>query len=310
FLFLDGKATVLTNEIEKDRLLEEELCGLPVEVDSIPWAAERVHLLKEYAGGRRVLTDLPVPNMPDLGPDFWKLTHELTEAEVRRYRFVGAATGRALQKTCKELKPGMEEFEIAARLAANCNAAGVLPVVILIAADERIRKFRHPLPTGKKFEKTAMLVVCGKKHGLIASCTRMVHAGDIPAELHELYGKCLLVDATLNISTKPGEKVGGIFQKAKDAYRSVGFDYEWEKHHQGGPTGYQTRYFLADEASGHIVVPNSAYAWNPSITGVKSEDTLLVGPDRNEFVTQASDWPTVELEAGDFSIERPDILVI
>ncbi|MFH1537447.1 MAG: peptidase M24, partial [bacterium] len=47
FLFLDGKATVLTNEIEKDRLLEEELCGLPVEVDSIPWAAERVHLLKE-----------------------------------------------------------------------------------------------------------------------------------------------------------------------------------------------------------------------------------------------------------------------
>lgn len=310
FLFLDGKATVLTNEIEKNRLLEEELGGLPVEVDSIPWAAERAHLLREYASGRRVLTDLPVANMPGLGPDFWKVTHELTEAELRRYRLVGAATGRALQKACKEIKPGMAEYEIAGRLAADCNAAGVLPVVILVAVDERIRKFRHPLPTGKKFERVAMLVVCGRRNGLIASCTRMVHAGEIPADLHELYGKCVLVDVTFNVGTTVGARVGDIFLKAKETYSSLGFGYEWEKHHQGGPTGYQTRYFLADEASGHVVAPNTAYAWNPSITGVKSEDTLLVTPGRNELITQAPDWPTIELESGEFTIERPDIFVI
>lgn len=309
-LWLEGRPTVITNDIEKARMIEEELPDLPVDVDCIPWAADRVSLIKDYISGKKVLSDTPLPNISLVDADFALMTSLLTDAEVARYRHLGSLTGRVIQKTCNELKPGMAETEIAGRLARNCWEFNLLPVVTLVAADDRLEKYRHPLPTQNKFEKVVMLVVCARSKGLIASCTRMVHVGEPPEDLQRKFGDCLLVDVILNTMTKPGARLDDVFLKAKEYYTRLGWPYEWEKHHQGGLTGYKTRYFLADEVSSHVVEANTAYAWNPSITGVKSEDTLLVLPERNEFLTQAPGWPTIELELGDFRIERPDILAI
>jgi antitoxin VapB len=51
-----------------------------------------------------------------------------------------------------------------------------------------------------------------------------------------------------------------------------------------------------------------AYAWNPSITGTKSEDTILVSEQENEVLTEIADWPAIEIPVGDLSIKRPAIL--
>jgi antitoxin VapB len=51
-----------------------------------------------------------------------------------------------------------------------------------------------------------------------------------------------------------------------------------------------------------------AYAWNPSITGTKSEDTMLVGDDGNEVITAMPGWPTIELKLDGKTIQRPAIL--
>jgi hypothetical protein len=54
---------------------------------------------------------------------------------------------------------------------------------------------------------------------------------------------------------------------------------EWKKHHQGGPTGYACREFTITPTTEGVIRSNQAYAWNPSITGAKCEDTTYLHED-------------------------------
>jgi hypothetical protein len=54
---------------------------------------------------------------------------------------------------------------------------------------------------------------------------------------------------------------------------------------------------------------NQPFAWNPSITGTKSEDTILATSTGPEIITPARDWPMVSVEGDDGAWQRPDILV-
>ncbi|HVR87234.1 MAG TPA: aminopeptidase P family protein, partial [Planctomycetota bacterium] len=63
------------------------------------------------------------------------------------------------------------------------------------------------------------------------------------------------------------------------------------------PMGYEGRDFKATPTETRKVVAKQLVGWNPSITGTKSEDTLL---STGEVLTAARDWPTVGA--------RPDIL--
>ncbi|MGH7176491.1 MAG: M24 family metallopeptidase, partial [Tepidisphaeraceae bacterium] len=118
-------------------------------------------------------------------------------------------------------------------------------------------------------------------------------------------------DAAINLATAPGATLGEMFGMIQRAYAESGFPNEWNLHHQGGPTGYATREALATPGSPLPVLANQAFAWNPSIAGTKSEDTILCGQSGIEFLTQPSkDWPTVEVERGGQVLQRPGILVV
>jgi hypothetical protein len=49
-------------------------------------------------------------------------------------------------------------------------------------------------------------------------------------------------------------------------------------------------------------------AWNPSITGVKSEDTVLVTDAGPEVLTRTGAWPQARVELDGGAVERPTIL--
>jgi antitoxin VapB len=110
-------------------------------------------------------------------------------------------------------------------------------------------------------------------------------------------------------ATRPGNNVHDVFQIGKDAYAKVGFAGEWQLHHQGGPAGYDPREIIITDAADVPVGIGQAYAWNPSITGTKSEDTILVGEHANQVISVIPDWPTISVEIDGQVIERPTILV-
>jgi antitoxin VapB len=211
------------------------------------------------------------------------------------------------------LQPGLSEWEIAGKLSLAVFERGLVPFVTLVAVDERIFKYRHPTPTDRKLDKYGMVVLCARKGGLVANCTRLVHFGPLSEELRQKQAACQRIDVAFNLSSKPGTAVRDVFSRAQQEYAAAGYPDEWQLHHQGGGTGYESRDFLGTPTSTEVVQDWQAFAWNPSITGIKTEDTVLVSRQKGaEVLTRPtnSKWPVDEVTIeGLGTMQRPSILI-
>jgi len=145
---------------------------------------------------------------------------------------------------------------------------------------------------------------------LVASATRFIHFGSLPSELEHRQEACAYVDATFNAATTTGSRVADVFQQGVNAYAEVGFPDEWRKHNQGGAAGYLSRDYDGTLTCDQIVLAEQGFAWNPSITGIKSEDTMIVHETGSEFLTVTGDWPSLTVMLGDQKWERPAILTV
>jgi Xaa-Pro dipeptidase len=85
-----------------------------------------------------------------------------------------------------------------------------------------------------------------------------------------------------------------LFRVAQDAYAAEGFPGEEQFHHQGGPTGYGEREWVATPDGTQTVVNHQAFAWNPSIRGGKAEDTVILRDDQIEWLTATPELPVIE----------------
>jgi len=296
--------------VERPRLLEEELAEQAVGEDISPWAGDALGpAVARVASGQKIASDVPLPGTSECASDIAALRASLTPNEVARYRALGRDVGEAIGEACMNLEPGMAEHEAAAALAAAHFRRGTQPIVVLVAADERLTKYRHPIPTGNEIKRVVMLVVCGRRHGLIVSSTRIVHFGPIPDDLRRKHNAAAAVDAAFIAATRPGTRIGDIFRAGMDAYAAQGYEDEWKLHHQGGPTGYAPRDYRATADTDDLVQRNQAFAWNPSITGTKSEDTIIAAPDGPEIISASPGFPTLTVTAAGLTFERADILV-
>ena len=138
---------VLASNIEATRLAAEELLAARgFAIRPGPWH-EPSSILAELARGLRLGADAPHPDAADLSDDFNRLRLRLTPAEGERFRLLGRACAQAMDAAIRQVRPGMTEYEIAGLLSDQTYAQGAVPIVNLIATDERVFRFRHPLPT-------------------------------------------------------------------------------------------------------------------------------------------------------------------
>ena len=153
-----------------------------------------------------------------------------------------------------------------------------------------------------------MLVACVRRHGLHVSLTRIVHFGSVPEELKDKHAACAMVDASFIFFSRPGEPCSEIFRRAKRIYQKTGYADQWRLHHQGGIIGYAPREVKATPDLPFPLKRHMALAWNPSITGTKSEDTILIDDDGFQFLTRTIRWPTLRIKVKGVEVRRPDIL--
>lgn len=312
-----GKRFVLANNIEIRRIIGEEVSKDLFDPIEYPWQGEKAvsGLVVEKARSvlestAKLASDIPTGLLPVIEHKIAQCRYQLTKDEVDRYRSLGKDTGCAARSVMERIEPGQTEVEIAAALQNELAAYNISSSVTLIAADERISKFRHPVPTATRWSKTLMLVTCAKRYGLIASLTRIVCAGGVPAELAEKTMAAALVNARLYAATRPEAIGAGLYKTAVDAYAEAGFPNEIDLHHQGGAIGYRTREWVAHPHSTDVVQSNQAFAWNPSITGTKIEDTIIVGESGFEMITRSPDFPTISVELAGREYHSTGILSI
>ena len=288
---------------------EEQLKKQGWEFHVHPWHRTS-EALQKLTKGLNLGSDGSFPGAQDLSNEITAERSRLDVNEQAKFRSLSALCAEAMDEAIQATKPGMSEFQIAATLSQAAQKRGVLPIVNLIATDERIYQFRHPLPTAKIMDRYAMLVLCGRQSGLVCSITRLIHFGALPDELQKKADAVAYIDAAMIAATRPGQTVSDVFQVTKQAYAKVGYADEWQLHHQGGPAGFDPREFIATDAVAVPVSVGQAYAWNPSITGCKSEDTILVGENKNEVLSVVEGWPMIPVEIDGQVIPRPAIKVV
>lgn len=277
------EAVAITQNIEAVRIAEEELDGLGIETVPVPWwepgAIDREAARR--AGGRSPVTD------EDLEADLVPLRSRLSRLDRHRLGELGAVGVAAVEGALGTVESGMTEHDLAAELLARL--AGVRAPVVLVAADERIARYRHPLPVGATISRRVMLVLVAERWGLHAAVTRFLEleppGGDLAARIEAV----ATVEQAFHEASQPGTTLGDVFAAGQRAYAEAGYPDEWRDHHQGGTIAYQGRESIATPGDATRIEAGMAFAWNPSIAGAKAEDTFILEADGSRrTVTRAA----------------------
>lgn len=276
--------------------VSEEQNPLGAEAVLVPWYESMEKALEQKIGGREFVSDSGVAGTENVQGELIDLRMKLSDSEIIKYREIGQECARIVEGVCKDAKVGMTEKEIEADLKCRCIKAGISPDCVLVGADERILKYRHPMPTDKKIEKSLMVVLGGEKYGLNISMTRFVYFEEISEEMKSRFGKTAKVFAHMQAMMREGLSYAEYFGKVKELYREVGYEEEWKMHHQGGPTGYGCREFVITPENEKCIHAGQAYAWNPTIQGTKCEETTFLTEEGIEIFTRTKDWPVIEVE--------------
>jgi Xaa-Pro dipeptidase len=304
----EGARYYLTTANEAPRLHDEEFGALDFDPVIFPWYANDTDQQALELARGQVASDTPIPGFAHA--HLYPLRASLQKSEITRFRWLGAQTGSAITEVLRNLRPGNTEYEMEAEVADELLHRGILPSVYLMAADERILKYKHAVARGKKIARYAMLNLCARKWGLTVSITRFAHFGLLPSELAEKFHAAAQVNAALLDATREGTTSAELFQAAKDAYAHEGFAGDEQLHHQGGATGYWEREWIATPEGKETVVNNQVFAWNPSIRGGKVEDTVLLHDGKIELLTPTPELPELESSAKGNSYPATGVLIL
>jgi hypothetical protein len=278
----DGDTAVVYSN-ERARLEAEELPD-DVAIIEVPWHEPLASALPR---GARVLQEAEV------AAELRAARAVLLPLELQHYRALGRDCAEVATAVLLSAHSDDRELDIAAALGAGLIARGIDPLVLLVAGRSRLGH-RHPLPTDAPLDDRAMVVVCGRRRGLIANLTRWVRFGPAVPEERDAEERIRAVEAAFLGATAPGATLGEVLERGSAAYGANGFDpAEWRNHHQGGAAGYNGRDPRATPGALDVVQVGQAFAWNPTAPGAKIEDTLLLTAEGFEVLTADDAWPTV-----------------
>lgn len=313
-LVTKDRPVLLLDNIENDRILEEELSDeilSEMQICTYNWWNDLERILLSEFNVHSLISDSR--NIGEvLSPALLlPLRLQLCSEEIDTYREIGAICDSVLHEQILGISPDLTETVVQARVASAFIERGLEPVLVLVFGEESAQRYRHNLPREIEIGSKAFVSVCVRKKGLIASATRSVLFGQ-NRDYEELHKKVSRIDALAIANSIPGIKLDNLFDLIKREYATAGFPEEWKKHHQGGLAGYNAREVFANQHSNHVLGSGSVVAWNPTITGVKSEDTVVVTTEGAEIFTfpRSTFWPELEYEINNIVIRRPDIVVI
>jgi Xaa-Pro aminopeptidase len=283
-LVTETAAFLITTNIEQPRLVAEEDLG-PFELHAVPWYSSGglAEVAESLADGQK-LAEAPA-----------SLRMPLVAGETERLTALGADCAQALEGAMRAWQPAERECDLAARIAAALEERLIFPSVLLVGGAERRRAFRHPVPSCAVTGRNVLAVVVGVRGGLNVACSRSASAGEPDPELAARHEAACAVEAAMITATRPGWRWVDVLRAGQAAYRAAGFDGEWREHVQGGPIGYLSREF--DVVPGtpggtEVIAAGTAFAWNPTVRGAKSEDTFVVSRSGAAVpVTNSADWP-------------------
>ena len=301
---------LVSHSMDGQRFIDEQVPGQGYELVTTYWhQASPEQKVLNLTRGMVVGADFALQGARQFGPELVDLHYPLTDLDIERCRWIGLTASRILAEVAHDLEPGVTEQEVAARLLYEYALAGMTIDVLIVGFDERIRRYRHPVPAENKLQRYALLHPAARRWGLHANVTRLVHFGEPPSDTRRAIDGAATIGGHVATMLAPGVLFADILTEQIRLYRVLGYSGEWMYHFQGGITGYT----LADPTrctdQGARVVDRQAYDYFITITGAKFEELTLLTEDGPELASAGPGWPVRTVQTPNGDIDVPDVLI-
>ncbi len=303
-LVTDDDAYVITKNIETERLKKEELPG-NLRVIEFEWFLDPNTAIKKIIDDQNVLFEAD----PEFASFLLNSRIKLSEYEIQRYAQVGEKSAIALERAMRKITPEMTELQGKGVIEHELANEGLDSLLVLVFGDESRTTYRHNLPRNVKIGKRCFGSICAKMYGLVISSTRTIEF-EKDEKFESQYMANMQVESEILDATYRANSMGQVFFEIEKSYSSHGYPDEWKLHHQGGIAGYKTREIVATPHMPFQISDGMAFAWNPTITGTKLEDTYVRTESGMKLlsVDENSKWPYYEVKINGRSYKRPQIL--
>jgi Xaa-Pro dipeptidase len=299
---------VLTDNVQSARVFEEELAGLGFQLKERPWHQDPSRVIGDLSYQKSMATDGHIRGLVNEFERLKALRRPMTTLERETLRNLGRTLTLAVEATCRNFMPGETEADVAGHLAHRLIREGVVPVELRVASDDRLARYRSPTFKAAEIQQRATITATGRRLGLCASVTRTVSFGNVDDYFRSCHTLASMIDATCIFFSRPREPISEIFRRARRIFEKFDHPHEWTLDYQGAIVGYSPRETLLLPDSSTPLQTGTALRWSPSIGAARSEDTVVIDARGFEVVTEAQNWPKVEVTVKGYSIPRPGIL--
>jgi Xaa-Pro aminopeptidase len=291
------------------RAMDEDLAGQGYEPILLPTFGKSVEEISlELATGRAAADD-ELDGAVNLGDQVVKLHEPYTSEEMERYQAIGVESGEVLREVAEWVEPGMTERQVLAHMWGMYLAHGFEGNCMFVGSDERIRRYRHPVPSDKPVEKAILLAPAISKWGLHVLNSRTVYFGNPPEDIQRRHLAVSTMQAAMVASSRPGVRLSSLLDLCLELFETLGYPEERNNHVHGGPTGYRVSYPERCRDPEAKVRENMALAWYLTVAGAKSEELLLVDEQGTRIWSVDPTWPKLQVEYKGNVVAVPDILI-
>lgn len=273
--------------------IEKEIFKGSFPVKTFSWIEGPGPNLQNLIKGKKVLSDFPLPNAVEDFNGIKRLRFQLSPEQEKIALDLSQKAAQLLEEGLKNLKAGLSEFQIQAEIRKPFDAENIALPVLLVAGDDNLKNYRHPLATAKIVSRKIMVVICAVFQGVEIAATRLRYFTPPTEEGKSLDEAAARINAEMIAATKAGAHAATLWQNMLSAYKNQGFEQEYFKHHQGGAIGFDSREWILRPNLDETVLENQLFAWNPTLEGTKSEETVLAGLSP-KLLTVTGNYPTLE----------------
>jgi antitoxin VapB len=301
---------LVSHAMDGRRFMDEQVAGQGYDLVTLFWhQGSPQGKILEQTRGMRVGADFPLPGARHYGPEIVDLHYPFSDLDLERCRWIGQTANRIVAQVAEQLEPGVSEQEVAAALLHRYAEEGLTIDVLIVGFDDRISRYRHPMPTGNVLQRYALLHPAARRWGLHCNLTRLVHWGEPPSDVKRAMDGAAAIGGHVARMLAPGVAFADILAEQIRLYRKLGYSGEWMHHFQGGITGYTLADPTRCQDQEARVVERQAYDYFITITGAKFEELTLLTEQGPEVASLGPGWPQRTIQTPNGSIEVPDVLI-
>lgn len=301
---------LVSHAMDGQRFMDEQVPGQGYEPATLFWhQGSPEQKVLNLTKGLAVGADFCLPGARQYGPALVDLHYPLTDLDLERYRWIGQRVNQILGEVARDLEPGVTEQAVAARLLYEYALAGLTIDVLIVGFDDRVRRYRHPMPTGNALQRYALLHPAARRWGLHANVTRLVHLGQPPSDIRRAMDGVATIGGHVARMLAPGVAFSDVLTAQIGLYRKLGYAGEWMYHFQGGITGYTLADPTRCQDPQARAVERQAYDYFITITGAKFEELVLLTENGVEIASLGTGWPVRTIQTPDGEIDVPDVLI-